>query len=115
MFRRSVAFQRCVIPATGFYEWDSAKHKYFFQMPGQPIYLAGIYDTINGVNCFIILTTEPNDSVAPIHDRMPLLLSHEQVRPWLVDAGAALELLCSRPPLLLRTSCDGQLGFDDLL
>ena len=68
----------------------------------------------NGLNCFIILTTAPNDSVAPIHDRMPLLLSHEQVRPWLVDAGAALELLCSRPPLLLRTSCDGQLGFDDL-
>ena len=88
MFRRSVAFQRCVIPATGFYEWDSAKHKYFFQMPGQPIYLAGIYDNINGVNCFIILTTEPNDSVAPIHDRMPLLLSHEQVRPWLVDTRA---------------------------
>ena len=114
MFRRSIAFQRCVIPATGFYEWDAAKHKYFFQMPGQPIYLAGIYDNISGVNCFIILTTAPNDSVAPIHDRMPLLLSHEQVRPWLVDAGAALELLCSRPPLLQRTSCDGQLGFDDL-
>ena len=38
---------------------------------------------------------------------MPLLLSHEQVRPWLVDAGAALELLCSRPPLLLRTSVMG--------
>ena len=115
MFRRSIAFQRCVIPATGFYEWDAAKHKYFFQMPGQPLYLAGIYDNISGVNCFIILTTAPNDSVAPIHDRMPLLLSHEQVRPWLVDAGAALELLCSRPPLLQRTSCDGQLGFDDLL
>ena len=89
--------------------------------------MAGIYDNISGVNCFIILTTAPNDSVAPIHDRMPLLLSYEQVRPWLVDAGAALELLCSRaalpapsrlrssPPLLLRTSCDGQLGFDDLL
>ncbi|MCI7258519.1 MAG: SOS response-associated peptidase, partial [Ruminococcus sp.] len=75
MFRRSIAFQRCVIPATGFYEWDAAKHKYFFQMAGQPIYLAGIYDNINSVNCFIILTTAPNDSVAPIHDRMPLLLS----------------------------------------
>lgn len=85
--------------ATGFYEWDAAKYKYFFQMPGQLIYLASIYDTINGVNCLIILTTAPNDSVAPIHDRMPLLLSHEQVRPWLVDAGAAPELLCSRAAL----------------
>ena len=81
LFRKSVYTRRCVVPTTGFYEWDAAKHKYFFQMPGQPIYLAGIYDTISGVNCFIILTTEPNDSVAPIHDRMPLLLSHEQVRP----------------------------------
>jgi len=71
----------------------------FFQMPGQPLYLTGIYDTISGVNCLIILTTAPNDSVAPIHDRMPLLLSHEQVRPWLVDAGAAPELLCSRAAL----------------
>ena len=91
MFRRSIAFQRCVIPATGFYEWDAAKHKYFFQMPGQPLYLAGIYDTINGVNCFIILTTAPNDSVAPIHDRMPLLLSHEQVGGRWCGAGTALQ------------------------
>lgn len=57
--------------------------------------MTGIYNTINGVNCSIILTTAPNDSAAPIHDRMPLMLSHEQVRPWLVDAGAAPELLCS--------------------
>ena len=54
-------------------------------MPGQPLYLTGIYDTINGVNCLIILTTAPNGSAAPIHDRMPLMLSHEQVLPWLVD------------------------------
>ena len=56
--------------------------------------MTGIYDAINGVNCLIILTTAPNDSVAPIHDRMPLLLSHEQVRPWLVgrSAGTALQL-----------------------
>ena len=114
MFKRSIAWQRCVIPATGFYEWDSAKHKYFFQLPGQPIYLAGIYDNSNDINCFIILTTAPNESVSVIHDRMPLMLTREQVRPWLTDAGAALELLVSRPPLLQRTNCDGQLGFADL-
>ena len=50
-------------------------------MPDQPLCLMGIYDTINGVNCLLTLTTAPNDSVAPIHDRMPLLLSREQVRP----------------------------------
>lgn len=114
MFKRSIAWQRCVIPATGFYEWDSAKHKYLFQLPGQPIYLAGIYDNSNDINCFIILTTAPNESVSVIHDRMPLMLMREQVRPWLTDAGAALELLVSRPPLLQRTNCDGQLGFADL-
>lgn len=114
MFKRSIAWQRCVIPATGFYEWDSAKHKYLFQLPGQPIYLAGIYDNSNGTNCFIILTTAPNESVSAIHDRMPLMLTRDQVRPWLTDAGAALELLISRPPLLQRISCDGQLGFADL-
>lgn len=114
MFKRSIAWQRCVIPATGFYEWDSAKHKYLFQLPGQPIYLAGIYDNSNNMNCFIILTTAPNESVSVIHDRMPLMLTREQVRPWLTDAGAALELLVSRPPLLQRTNCDGQLGFADL-
>ena len=69
MFRRSIAFQRCVIPATGFYEWDAAKHKYFFQMPGQPIYLAGIYDNISGVNCFIILTSAAQPIPVGAHPR----------------------------------------------
>lgn len=88
MFRRSMAAQRCVIPASGYYEWDTGKHKYFFQVPGQPIYLAGIYDNVDGVNCYVVLTTAPNASVEGIHDRMPLILSHEQVRPWLADRPA---------------------------
>lgn len=115
MFRKSMAAQRCVIPASGYYEWDAGKHKYFFQLPGKPIYLAGIYDNIEGVNYFVVLTTAPNETVQDIHDRMPLILTHEQVRPWLTDSQAALQLLTISPPALQRSSEDGQLRFGDLM
>ena len=115
MVRKSMAAQRCVIPASGYYEWDAGKHKYFFQLPGKPIYLAGIYDNIEGVNCFVVLTTAPNETVQDIHDRMPLILTHEQVRPWLTDSQAALQLLTISPPALQRSSEDGQLRFGDLM
>lgn len=115
MFRRSMAAQRCVIPASGYYEWDAGKHKYFFQLPGKPIYLAGIYDNIEGVNCFVVLTTAPNETIQDIHDRISLILSHEQVRPWLTDAQSALQLLTIVPPALQRSSEDGQLRFGDLV
>lgn len=77
MFRRSIAAQRCVVPATAFYEWDAARHQYRFELPGQPLYLAGIYDNVDGANRFVILTTAPNASMRGIHDRMPLLLPRE--------------------------------------
>ena len=69
MFRRSMAAQRCVVPASGYYEWDAGRHKYFFRAPGRPLYLAGIYDNVDGANCYVILTTAPNASVEGIHDR----------------------------------------------
>lgn len=107
MFRRSIAAQRCVVPATGYYEWDKEKHKYFFQIPGKPLYLAGIFDNVEGVNCFVVLTTKPNTTVHDIHDRMPLLLSSEQIRPWLTSAQDALQLLTIVPPALVKTCEDG--------
>ena len=109
MFRRSIAAQRCVIPASSFYEWDAARHKYQFALPGSPLYLAGIYNNVDGRDRFVILTTAPNASVQNIHDRMPLLLSRADIRPWLTDPGAALALLAATPPLLETNSCDGQL------
>ena len=45
---------------------------------------------------------------------MPLILSHEQVRPWLTDPPAALTLLTIVPPALQKTCEDGQLSFADL-
>ena len=115
MFRKSMAAQRCVIPASGYYEWDAGKHKYFFQLPGNPLYLAGIYDNIEGSNCFVILTTSPNETVKDIHDRMPLILNHDQVRPWLTDTQSALRLLTIVPPALERISEDRQLNFFDFI
>ena len=115
MFRRSIAAQRCVVPATGYYEWDKEKHKYFFQIPGKPLYLAGIFDNVEGVNCFVVLTTKPNTTVHDIHDRMPLLLSSEQIRPWLTSAHDALQLLTIVPPALVKTCEDGQLTFSDIM
>lgn len=115
MFRRSMAGRRCVVPAAGYYEWDAARHKYFFQLPDKPLYMAGIYDNVDGEDRFVILTTAPNDTVRDIHDRMPLILTHEQVRPWLTDPQAALELLVSAPPPLERENEDGQMSLGDFL
>lgn len=61
MFRRSMAAQRCVIPATSFYEWDAARHKYQFALPGEPLYLAGLYDNVDartdgGLHGFVVVT-----------------------------------------------------------
>ena len=39
-------------PATSFYEWDAARHKYQFALPGEPLYLAGLYDNVDGANRF---------------------------------------------------------------
>lgn len=112
MFRDCVRRRRCAVLTTGFYEWDAARHCYLFGLPGaRPLCLAGLYDRYDGEDCFVILTTEPNASVAGVHSRMPLALTKEQVRPWLLDDAAAQALLAGRPPLLEKTSADGQLSF----
>ena len=115
MFRRSIVERRCVIPANGYYEWDAGKHKYLFQIPGKALYFAGVYDNVDGVDCFVVLTTIPNATVQDVHDRMPFILRHEQVRPWLTDSQAALQLLTIEPPALTRNREDGQMGFEDLM
>ena len=75
MYKRQVLARRCVVPTTGFYEWDAARHKYLFQLPGSALlYLAGLYDYVDSQGRYVILTTAPNASMAPIHDRMPLVL-----------------------------------------
>ena len=93
-FRDSFLHRRCVLPAAGFYEWDSRKQKYFFTDPRSPIvYLAGIYRPLEGANRFVVLTTEANDTMRPIHDRMPVTITPGHLLDWCSDLDCAQRLI----------------------
>lgn len=110
MFAASLQTRRCVVPASGFFEWkvnsaSKTKTKYLFTLPEkQELYMAGLWNEFAGENRFVILTTKPNQSVADIHNRMPLVLMQNQIRSWLLDTDAAMQLLKQTPPLLDRSA-----------
>ena len=86
MFRDSVLHRRCVIPAKLFYEWDAKKNKVSFQRKDAPVlYMAGFYNRFGDFDHFIIITTDANLSVRPVHDRMPLLLDDSELQSWIYD------------------------------
>src|SRR3954447_958191 len=81
-FRSHLRERRCVIPCQGFYEWreESGKQPYYFsRRDGQPMMLAGIWEESEHRGdkrvAFAILTDEPNELIAPYHDRIPLVLA----------------------------------------
>jgi putative SOS response-associated peptidase YedK len=100
-----LAFQRrrCLIPADGFYEWKAIGKKtkvpYRFSLrQEEPFAFAGIWDefeTSDGEihHTFVIITTQANDLVLPIHDRMPVLLSPEHESVWLNRKASTEDLL----------------------
>ena len=109
MFRQSIVTRRCVVPSYGFFEWSHGpgrKKKYLCRLTGMPLLMmAGIYNTFtdargNETENYVILTTEANGSVAPIHDRMPVILQPEEQEAWLSDKRAAVEILRREGPEL---------------
>lgn len=91
-FRGLLTKKRCLIPADGFYEWKavgSAKQPYRIVLRERSIFsLAGLYETWtspdgNKISTCTIITTEPNELMADIHDRMPVILSREDESTWL--------------------------------
>ena len=102
-FRESVLHRRCVIPAKGFWEWNRSKEKFSFERTdSQVLFMAGCYDCIDGQNRFVILTTEANFSVKPVHDRMPLILERNELESWVTDDNAVEYFLHKTPTLLER-------------
>ncbi len=114
MFAESAELRRCVLPAAGFYEWDRSRQKVTFTLPEEPvIYLAGIWRPFGTERRFVILTREANASMAPVHDRMPLMIEPDRVRDWLTDTEAAYALLEKPLPSLAAARDYEQLSFFD--
>lgn len=86
---------RCVILADGFYEAGVLFH----QPERQQFCLAGLWRDEPGGARFVMLTTTPNDSVAPFHHRMPFILPPEQVEEWFSDGFARVLANPDKSPL----------------
>ncbi len=92
MFRSLIARRRCIVPATGFYEWrqtDQGKQPVVLRPTDQEVFgFAGLWDETTGpggdpVRSFTIVTGEPNELVAPIHHRMAVILELDDEAAWL--------------------------------
>src|SRR3954469_5630918 len=108
--------QRCIVPVDGFYEWqkrEGGKQPYaIVGRDGKPLALAGLWDrwkepgTGQPVSTFTIITGPPNEVVAPIHDRMPVILPPSVWPAWLgeekVGPDDLLALLRPYPAELMR-------------
>lgn len=105
MFRESILYRRAVIPAVWFYEWNKNKEKNVFYRKEQTVlYMAGCFARYQNENRFVILTTEANESMRPVHDRMPLILEKEEVEDWL--QGSKTEQFLNKKPGLLARRTD---------
>jgi putative SOS response-associated peptidase YedK len=91
-YRESFKTRRCLVPATGWYEWRKldakTKQPYHFQPKAQPFAFGGIYDVWKGdgkssIVSFSIVTTAAAPSAAKYHDRMPLVLEEGQFEDWM--------------------------------
>jgi putative SOS response-associated peptidase YedK len=98
-FRAAFRQRRCLVAADGFYEWrreGATKRPWRFHLPdNEPFCFAGLWeiwrDPADGaaVESFAILTTDANEAVAPIHDRMPVMLEGDDAAGWLESAEPA--------------------------
>jgi putative SOS response-associated peptidase YedK len=91
-FRLLLKTHRCLIPASGFFEWKKEGKKkcpYYIRVPDEPLLsFAGLFDTWHNpegvtVSTFTIITCPANPLVAPLHDRMPVILSRHYEDRWL--------------------------------
>jgi len=91
-FRSAFKYHRCIIPASGFYEWKTEKGVkfpwYLSLKSGDPMAFAGLWETWHTkegdiIESCCIITTAANSIMEPIHDRMPVIIDSDQWSTWL--------------------------------
>lgn len=114
-FKKSLTEKRCLVPADGFYEWKKEGRKKIpirFVLKNRDVFaFAGLWDTWRNqrgelIFSFTIITTQANDLIRPIHDRMPVILKREYEELWLDpevnDVDKLLSLLIPYPPEMME-------------
>jgi putative SOS response-associated peptidase YedK len=119
-YRKPFRTQRCIVPATGFYEPDKLHYTkplfpwHYFQLKdGELLGFAGLYDiwkdpkTGKEIKSYTIITTQPNELVGTVHGRMPVILNKEDEESWLnpdiTEPEHLLPLLQSYPAEEMET------------
>ena len=103
MFSDSLYYRRCIVPSTGFYEWNKQKQKFFFHLPDENVlYMAGLYRDYSGERRLVILTTAANGSMQDVHGRMPVILPRERVQMWAHDTAEAIRYIATEMPELRK-------------
>lgn len=111
LFKTALWSKRCVIPSTGFFEWQKkderkAKDKFLFTCKESPVlYMAGIYNAYRTGeelrDCFVIFTRSANRFMEDIHDRMPVILYQNEIQDWL-NEPRFVEALFQRDSVILE-------------
>lgn len=102
-FRKAVRERRCLVPVSGFYEWyrdgDEKLPHYFHRADGQPLVMAGVWQEWgeDGLPSFAVLTTEANALMAPIHNRIPVVIEKDDWGKWLGEEGHGAATLMQAP------------------
>jgi putative SOS response-associated peptidase YedK len=109
-FRNAFKRHRCLVPASGFYEWrkegEAKQPYYFYPAKGPAFTFAGLWDSWKGpegdVESFAIITTDANEAMRPYHDRMPVILGADTWEFWLAQGGKELLRPCPNDALEVR-------------
>jgi putative SOS response-associated peptidase YedK len=106
-FRGAYAKRHCLVPLNAFFEWSGEKGhktKWRIRLKDEPLFaVAGLWEwwrdpaTQHGVETYTIITTEANTVLAPVHDRMPVIIGASDYARWLDSSADSRDLLAPYP------------------